>query len=397
MIPFNQPFVSPGTMEAIQAALESGQTAGSGRFGERCEEWLEQTLGVSRALLVPSGTAALELAAMLLELQAEDEVIMPSYTFPTTASAFVRAGATPIFVDIDDATQNVDPDAIAAAIGPQTRAIALVHYGGSACDVVAIEALAEANDLVLVEDAAHSLMARHGERWLGSIGAAAALSFHETKNLGCGEGGALLLNDRSMLQRAEILRDKGTDRSRFNRGEVDKYTWMDIGSSYVMSEINAAMLWSQLAAAELVTSRRLAIWKQYHEAFAPFEASGRVRRPVIAEGNQHNGHLYYLLARDPTDRDTIITGLRERGVHSVFHYVPLHSSPAGVRYGRIHGSLARTDAVAGRLLRLPLWADMDEVEVAHVIDAVHSVLSASRSARFGQKVVSGSSTRLPLE
>jgi dTDP-4-amino-4,6-dideoxygalactose transaminase len=373
-IPFNRPYVSPDTLETVKAAMFSGETAGNGPFGLRCEAWLEQTLAVGRALLVPSGTAALELAAMLLELEPGDEVVMPSYTFPTTASAFARVGATPVFVDIDDRTQNIDPAAIDAAITARTRAIALVHYGGNACDMDAIQALADTHGLVIVEDAAHAILARHGERWLGSIGAVAALSFHETKNLSCGEGGALLLNDLAMLDRAEILREKGTDRSRFHRGEVDRYTWLDVGSSYVLSEINAAMLWSQFAAADRVTSRRLEIWNAYHAAFADSEASGRVRRPVISDGNRHNGHVYYLLARDLDDRDAIIGQLRERGVYSVFHYVPLHSSPAGRRYGRTHGSLARTDDVAARLLRLPLWAEMAQDDVGRVIDAVCAVL-----------------------
>jgi dTDP-4-amino-4,6-dideoxygalactose transaminase len=354
--------------------MSSGRTAGNGPFGERCEQWIEQTLQVGRALLTPSGTAALELAAMLLELEPGDEVIMPSFTFPTTASAFVREGATPVFVDIDDATQNIDPGEIAAAITPRTRAIVLVHYAGNACDMTPIEALAAKHGLTLVEDAAHAVLARHGQRWLGSIGAVAALSFHETKNLSCGEGGALLLNDVSMLARAEILREKGTNRPGFHRGEVDRYTWLDVGSSYVLSEINAAMLWSQLQAADYVTRRRLEIWNAYHEAFADREEAGRVRRPVIGATNSHNGHLYYLLARDGDDRDAIIAQLLRRGVHSVFHYVPLHSSPAGRRFGRSHGPLARTEDVAARLLRLPLWADMDEDDVEQVIQAVRAAL-----------------------
>jgi dTDP-4-amino-4,6-dideoxygalactose transaminase len=373
-IRFNRPYVASTAAVAVQEVMASGQTAGNGPFGLRCEAWLEQALEIGRALLVPSGTAALELAAMLLELEPGDEVIMPSFTFPTTASAFVREGTIPVFVDIDDATQNLDPDAVAAAITPRTRAVAVVHYGGQGCDMAAIGALASEHGLRIVEDAAHAILARRDGRWLGSIGAIGALSFHETKNLSCGEGGALLLNDVTLLDRAEILREKGTDRSRFHRGEVDRYTWLEAGSSYVLSEINAAILWSALADADHVTARRLQIWNAYHEAFAECEAAGRVRRPIIDAENEHNGHLYYLLARDRDDRDAIISALLGRGVHSVFHYVPLHSSAAGQRYGRAHGSLARTEDIAGRLLRLPLWADMDDADVAHVVHAVHAVL-----------------------
>ncbi len=373
-VPFNRPYIAPSTLATVEAAMSSGQTAGNGPFGLRCEAWIERTLDVGRALLAPSGTAALELAAMLLEFEPGDEVIMPSYTFPTTASSFVRAGATPVFVDISGETLNIDPAEVASAITPRTRAIVAVHYGGNACAMGALGALTEAHGLALVEDATHAVLARYGERWLGSIGAVAAISFHETKNLSCGEGGALLLNDVAMLDRAEILREKGTDKARFLRGDVAQYKWLDIGSSYALNEISAAMLWAQFAEAERIISRRLEIWDSYSAAFADCEESGRVRGPVIGDGNRHNGHLFYLLARDREDRDAIIAQLLERGVHALFHYVPLHSSPAGRRYGRYHGSLARTDDIAARLLRLPLWADMDKGDVAHVIHAVRSVL-----------------------
>jgi dTDP-4-amino-4,6-dideoxygalactose transaminase len=375
VIPFNRAFVAPGTPAAVCEALSSGETAGNGPVGRRCEEWLEENLGVGRALLTPSGTAALELAAMLLGLEPGDEVIMPSFTFPTTASAFVRVGAIPVFVDIRPDTLNIDPDAVAAAITTRTRAIVPVHYGGNACDMDALEELAETHALMLVEDAAHSVLARHGTRALGSIGALAALSFHETKNLSCGEGGALLVNDAALLDQAEILREKGTDRSRFRRGEVDRYTWLAIGSSYVLSEVAAATLWEQFQCAEQITARRVAIWESYRAAFADLEASRRVRGPVIGAGNLHNGHVYYLLARDRSDRDAIIARLLERDIHAVFHYVPLHSSPAGRTCSRTHGDLKVTDDASARLLRLPLWADLSDADLGLVIDAVREAVA----------------------
>jgi dTDP-4-amino-4,6-dideoxygalactose transaminase len=370
-IPFNRPYVASGALAALEDVLGSTQmSGGNGPYGLRCEAWLERTLDVGCALLVPSGTAALELAAMLLDLEPGDEVIMPSFTFATSASAVVRAGGTPVFADIDARTLNVDPAAVAAAITPRTRAVMVVHYAGGACDMDALQALCRAHGLTLLEDAAHAVMARHRDRPLGSIGALAALSFHETKNLSCGEGGALLVNDPALLERAEILREKGTNRARFHRGEVDKYTWLEAGSSYVLSEVSAALLWSQLESAEEITERRLEIWHAYREAFAVHE--GRVRGPVIDD--HHNGHIFYLLARDVEDRDALIAGLRERGIHAVFHYVPLHSSPAGLRFGRAHGSLSRTDDASARLLRLPLWAGMTDAEVERVVDSVHAVL-----------------------
>jgi dTDP-4-amino-4,6-dideoxygalactose transaminase len=374
MIPFNRAFVAPGTPAVVRDALLSGETAGNGPLGRRCEEWLERTLGVGRALLTPSGTAALELAAMLLGLESGDEVIMPSFTFPTSASAFVRVGATPVFVDIRPDTLNIDPSAVSAAITSRTRAIVAVHYGGNACDMAALEELASLHGLTLVEDAAHAVLARYGTRALGSIGSVSALSFHETKNLSCGEGGALLVNNPALVDRAEILREKGTDRARFHRGEVDRYTWLDIGSSYLLSEITAAILLAQFECAERVTARRLAIWEVYRAAFSAFETSGRVRGPVIGAGSFHNGHLYYLLARDRSDRDAIIARLLERDIYAVFHYVPLHSSRAGRAYARTHGSLEVTNDTAARLLRLPLWADLSDADLGLVVEAVRDAL-----------------------
>jgi dTDP-4-amino-4,6-dideoxygalactose transaminase len=318
---------------------------------------------------------------MLLDSEPGDEVIVPSFTFVSCANAFALRGFTPIFVDVRPDTLNLDPDAVAAAITPRTRAIVPVHYGGIACDMDRLGELAADERLTLIEDAAHALPADWHGRPLGSIGSLATFSFHETKNVHCGEGGALAINDPMLVQRAEILQEKGTDRSRFMRGEVDKYTWVDMGSSYLMSEVAAAFLWAQLEAIDAVTATRRDIWARYHAAFAELEAGGIVRRPVVPDGCEHSAHVYYLLLPTARERDQLIAGLAARGVHAVFHYVPLHSSPAGRRLGRAVGDMRVTDAVSERLVRLPLWSAMSTDVVEAVIGAVFSALG--RSALVG--------------
>lgn len=370
-IPFNRAARSGDEQRNIDCAIEGGHLAADGPFTDLCNEILAEILG-SPTLLVHSCTAALEIAAILADVGPGDEVVMPSYTFVSTANAFVVRGATPVFVDVHPETLNIDVEAAAAVIGPHTRAIAPVHYAGVSCEIGRLAELAAEHDLFMVEDAAQGLHAAVDGRPLGTFGQLGALSFHETKNVTCGEGGALIVNDRTLLERAEILREKGTDRSRFFRGQVDKYTWVDVGSSYALSELGAAFLKSQLDAAERLTTRRLEIWGAYHSAFNDLEAEGRLRRPVVPESCAHNAHMYYLLMGSETERDHLIAHLGKDGISAVFHYVPLHSSPAGRRYGRTPEPLEVTDDVSARLLRLPLWADMTDSDVDRVANSVRS-------------------------
>ena len=368
MVPFNVPYTTGREAGYIAEAVAAGYLSGNGAFGRKCEAWLETRIGCARAFLTPSCTAALELAAILLDLQPGDEVIMPSFTFVSTANAFVLRGAVPVFVDVEPGTLTIDPSGVEAALTDRTRAIVPVHYAGVGCDLDALVELGPA----LVEDAAQAILSSESGRPLGSRGALSALSFHETKNLMCGEGGALLVNDERFIERAEILQEKGTNRRRFFRGEVDKYTWVDIGSSYLLSDVSAAFLWAQFEDADSITARRHAIWDRYHAAFAELEDRGRLRRPVVPASQTHNAHMYYVLLPSEHRRDAFISDLAAAGVHSVFHYVPLHSSRAGREYGRVAGAMTATDDASGRLARLPLWAGMDDATVDRVIAAVES-------------------------
>ncbi|HXD38875.1 MAG TPA: dTDP-4-amino-4,6-dideoxygalactose transaminase, partial [Rhodanobacter sp.] len=335
--------------------------------------WLERRTGTRKALLTHSCTAALEMAAILLDLQPGDEVIMPSFTFVSTANAFVLRGAVPVFVDIRPDTLNIDEALIEQAITPRTRAICVVHYAGVACEMDTIMAIAARHRLRVVEDAAQAMLSLYKGRPLGSIGDLAALSFHETKNVISGEGGALLINDPALVERAEVIREKGTNRTRFFRGQVDKYTWVDLGSSYLPSELVAAFLAAQLEEADHITSRRLAIWDRYHAWAAPLESAGRLRRPVIPAECAHNAHMYFLLLRGLEARTHFIEAMKAAGIGTVFHYIPLHSSPAGQRYGRMSGTLAHTDAASDGLVRLPLWIGL-ESQQEHVMQAAQCVL-----------------------
>jgi dTDP-4-amino-4,6-dideoxygalactose transaminase len=374
-IPFNRAARAGDEHRNIERAIEGGHLAADGPFTAACGEILESLLG-SPVLLVHSCTAALEIAAILAEIGPGDEVIMPSYTFVSTANAFVMRGARPVFVDVRPETLNIDPAAAARAIGPRTKAIAPVHYAGVGCEMAQICELAAEHDLFVIEDAAQGLHATLDGKPLGTFGQLGALSFHETKNVTCGEGGALIVNDEALLERAEILREKGTDRSKFFRGQVDKYTWVDVGSSYALSEVGAAFLKSQLDAAERLTARRLEIWAAYHAAFERLEAAGGLRRPSIPDPCRHNAHMYYVVLESESRRDELIAHLRSQGIHAVFHYVPLHSSPAGLRYGVAPEPLPVTDDLSARLLRLPLWADMSEAEVQRVVEGVSSFADA---------------------
>lgn len=367
-IPFNKPHMTGRELFYISEAHHHGWLAGDGKFSKLCHAKLEETTGAAKALLTHSCTAALEMAAILAEVGPGDEVIMPSYTFVSTANAFVLRGAVPVFVDIRPDTLNLDERLVEAAITSRTKAIVPVHYAGVACEMDALLDIAKRHGLMVIEDAAQGYGAFYKGRPLGTLGSLGAFSFHETKNVISGEGGALLVQDPRFVERAEIIREKGTNRSRFFRGQVDKYTWVDIGSSFLPSELIAAFLWAQLQESERINEERMAIWRRYHEAFAPLEAAGRLRRPIVPANCTHNAHMYYLLLDDLEQRTRFIAALKSLQVGAVFHYVPLHSSPAGARFSRVAGSMEVTDRQSERLVRLPLWLGI-EAQQERVIEA----------------------------
>ncbi|XDZ69490.1 dTDP-4-amino-4,6-dideoxygalactose transaminase [Alphaproteobacteria bacterium LSUCC0226] len=374
MIPFNKPFMTGKELRYIAEAHGNNMLAGDGPFTRRCHALLEQKTGCNKALLTHSCTAALEMAVMLTDIQPGDEVIMPSYTFVSTANAFVLRGGVPVFVDIRRDTLNIDETLIEAAITPRTKVIVPVHYAGVSCEMDTIIDIAERHHLLVIEDAAQGVQANYRGRPLGSIGHLGCYSFHETKNIISGEGGALLINDPALADRAEIIREKGTNRSKFFRGQVDKYTWVDLGSSYLPGEIIAAFLWAQMEEADSITTRRLEIWERYHAAFETLEQGGRLRRPVTPAGCAYNAHMYYLLLRDLDDRNHFIDAMRAQDVNCVFHYVPLHNSPYGQKVARIHGDLVVTEDLADRLVRLPLWVGLEEQQ-EWVIDLALRILN----------------------
>ncbi len=378
-IPFNRPAVIGTEAGYVQEALRRQKFSGVGPFGKRCNKWLRTTLNVPAALTVSSGTHALEMAALLCEVGPEDEVILPSFAFPTTASAFARCGAKLVFVDVTPNTMNIDPVAIEKAVTQKTRVIVALHYAGIPCDMDSLQKIAGRHGLRVVEDAAHAFLSTYHGHHCGTIGDLGCFSFHETKNVHCGEGGALIINDPELVRRAEIILEKGTDRMRFFRGEVDRYTWQDLGSSYVLGELQAAFLLAQLESAEKITSDRRGTWEAYREAFADCIKAGKFEIAEPPEGCQHNGHIFWIKLRDERTRDHMIGALDRRGVHSVFHYVPLHSSPAGHRYGRFSSDDVVTTRDAHRLLRLPIFFGFDEVD--RVVAAVKGGLSAPRSGR----------------
>ena len=359
-IPFNRPYMAGKELAYIAQAHADQHLAGNGAFTRKCHAWLEAATGARKALLTTSCTTALEMTALLANIGPGDEVIMPSYTFSSTANAFVLRGAIPVFVDIREDTLNLDETLLRQAITSRTRVIAVVHYAGVACEMDAIMAIAEEHGLIVIEDAAQGVMASYRGRALGGIGHLGALSFHETKNLSSGEGGALLVNDGRFGDRAEILWEKGTNRSQFFRGEVDKYTWVDVGSSFLPTELVAAFLWAQMEVAESITARRLALWDAYHSAFELLERESHVRRPRVPAHCTHNAHMYYLLLPSLDRRTALIDALARQDVNAVFHYVPLHSSPAGKHFGRVAGPMTVTDGVSDRLIRLPLWLGLEE-------------------------------------
>jgi dTDP-4-amino-4,6-dideoxygalactose transaminase len=377
-IPFNKPFIAGKELYYIAQAVTLGNMAGDGHFTQACSRLLENRFGVRRVLLTPSCTAALEMAAILCRLGPGDEVLLPSYTFVSTASAIVRTGARPVFVDIRPDTLNLDESRIEEAITERTRAIFVVHYAGVACEMERIMAIARGHNLIVVEDAAQGVNAFYQGRALGSIGHLGCYSFHETKNYICGEGGALCVNDERFAERAEIIRDKGTNRQKFFRGEVDKYTWVDVGSSYVPSEICSAFLYGQLEMLDEIALRRQEIYRYYQQALAPLEAAGHVRLPVVPEDGRSNYHMFYLLLPTAEMRDLLMAHLKARGILAVFHYIPLHSAPVGRRFGYGEQELPITDDVSGRLLRLPLFYEITEQQQLEVVTAIRDFF-ASRS------------------
>ena len=373
MIDFNVPPYVGTEMDYVREAAEKNRKiCGDGPFSRKCHAWMEERFGAEKVLLTTSGTAALEMAAVLCDLKPGDEVILPSFTFSSTATAFQAMGATLVFVDIRPDTMNIDEAKIEDAITERTRVIVPVHYAGVACEMDEIVRIARKHGLIVVEDAAQGVMSTYKGRALGDLGTFGCYSFHETKNYSMGEGGALVINDPAYIERAEIIREKGTNRSLFRLGQVDKYTWVDRGSSYLQSDLNAAYLWAQLERADEINEDRLATWHAYYEAFAPLAETGRVELPVVPEGCVHNAHMFYLKVRDLEERTAFIEHLKQHGVMAVFHYVPLHSSPAGLKFGRFHGEDVFTTRESDRLVRLPMYYGLSREDGNAVIKAVGS-------------------------
>jgi len=364
MIGFNKAYTSGRELKYIQEASAKRQLAGDGFYTAKCSEWLENELSCGRALLTHSCTAALEMSAILADVHEGDEIIMPSYTFVSTANAFALRGATPVFVDIRKDTLNIDEHLIEAAITTKTKAIVPVHYAGVPCEMDKIMDIAKKYNLLVIEDAAQGILSSYKGRPLGSIGDIGCLSFHETKNIISGEGGAILLNNKKFIKRAEIIREKGTDRTSFMRGEISKYSWMDIGSSFLPGELTAAFLWAQLQEGHFITKQRKDIWDFYHQSFESLEELKKITRPNIPQHIFHNGHIYYILVPENYDRDKFIESMRSVGVHCVFHYVPLHSSKVGRKIGRVSGDLKVTEDLASRIVRIPIWLGIDKLKVS---------------------------------
>lgn len=370
MIRFNVPPYTGKELDYIKVAVENQKICGDGKFTHKCNEWIEQKTGTKKALLTTSCTHATELAAILADIKPGDEVIMPAYTFVSTADAFVLRGATVVFVDIRPDTMNMNENLIEAAITDKTKAIVPVHYAGVSCEMDKIMEIAEKYHLVVVEDAAQGIMSTYKGKALGTIGDFGCFSFHETKNFSMGEGGALLIRDEKDVENAEIIREKGTNRAKFFRGQIDKYTWVEKGSSYLPSEMNAAYLYAQLELAEEITSNRMATWDRYYHAFEELEADGKIELPVIPEGCTHNAHMFYLKCKDLEERTALIQFLKDNDILAVFHYVPLHTAPAGLKYGRFHGEDIYTTKESERLVRLPLYYGLEPEKTEYIISKV---------------------------
>lgn len=378
MIRFNVPPSVDGEMDNIKKAIESLHICGDGAFTKKCSEYLEKLTGTSKCLLTTSCTHALEMAALLCDIKEGDEVIMPSYTFVSTADAFVLRGATPVFVDIRPDTMNIDETLIEAAITEKTKAIAVVHYAGVACEMDVIMDIARRHHLKVVEDAAQAIMCTYKGKALGTIGDFGCFSFHETKNFSMGEGGAILIRDPEYIEKAEILREKGTDRSKYYRGQVDKYRWQNFGSSYLPSDINAAYLYSQFEVAETINQARLDRFHQYYELLTPLMEAGRIELPVVPEGCEQNGHMFYIKTKDMEERTALIDFLKENDIMAVFHYIPLHTAPAGMKFGRFHGMDRYTTKESERLLRLPMFYQLTPEQVEYIAGKVKEFYETRR-------------------
>ena len=367
-VPFNKPFIIGKELAYIKKAIvDNLQLSGDGPYTKLCHKWLEDNIGCKKAFITTSGTAAIEMAAVLFGFKPGDEIIMPSFTFVSTANAFVLRGAVPVFIDIREDTLNIDETLIEKAITQRTRAIVPVHYAGYPCAMDKIMAIADRDGLKVIEDAAQGLMSSCSSGFLGTIGDAGCFSFHETKNVISGEGGALILNDERMIEKAEIIWEKGTDRKKFIRGEVDKYTWVDIGSSYLPSELIAAFLFAQLQCAAKIIEKRRAIYNHYRRKLTPLAMARKLKLPAEQEGDNCNGHIFYIITKSVEEKSLLIKYLNRRGVNAVFHYVPLHSSPAGLKYGRTAGEMRVTDYISNRLIRLPMYYEMTRAKVEFVV------------------------------
>lgn len=370
MIMFNVPPYVDKAMEYIRECVQNQKICGDGPYTKKCNEWIEERTGTTKCLLTTSCTHATELAALLSEIQPGDEVIMPAYTFVSTADAFVLRGATPVFVDIRPDTMNMDEKLIEAAITEKTRAIVPVHYAGMACEMDTIMDIAARHQLTVIEDAAQGIMSSYKGRPLGTIGDFGCFSFHETKNYSMGEGGALLIRDQKDVENAEIIREKGTNRSKFYRGQIDKYTWVNFGSSYLPSDMNAAYLYAQLEIADEINRARLALWDRYYEGLKPLAEAGKLELPVVPEGCVHNAHMFYVKTADIQERTEFIAFLKENGIMSVFHYIPLHTAPAGLKFGRFHGEDRYTTKESERLARLPMYYGLRKDHVDYICDKI---------------------------
>jgi len=369
-IPFNKPHLINKELEYVSCAHSLGQLSGDGSYTKLCHSWLEKTFPTKKALLTHSCTAALEMMTLLCDIGSGDEIILPSFTFSSTANAIILRGGVPVFVDIRSDTLNIDENLIDNAITKKTKAILPVHYAGVGCEMDVINRIAKENNLFVIEDAAQGFLAKYKGKYLGTMGDLGAFSFHETKNIISGEGGALLINNSRFIERAEIIREKGTNRSKFFRGEIDKYTWVDVGSSYLPGEIISAFLYAQLEKASEITKKRLGIWRKYHDQLGELEEGGYLRRPIIPDDCEQNGHLYYVLLNSAQIRTKLIEYLKKKGILAIFHYVPLHSSPAGKKYAKFAGDMTTTNRVSDTLIRLPLFYDITEKEIRYVVETI---------------------------
>lgn len=372
MISFNKPPYVGEEIKYIEEAVKAQKICGDGQFTKKCNKWFEDKTGAAKVLLTTSCTHATELAALLLDIQPGDEVIMPAYTFVSTADAFVLRGATAVFVDINPKTMNIDENLIEDAITEKTKAIVPVHYAGVSCEMDKIMEIAKKHNLYVVEDAAQGVMSTYKGKALGTIGDYGCYSFHETKNYSMGEGGALLIRDGKNAELAEIIREKGTNRSKFFRGQIDKYTWVEAGSSYLPSDMNAAYLWAQLQKADEINENRLQSWNRYYEGLKDLEEAGKIELPYVPEYCEHNAHMFYIKAKDLEERSALISYLKENGVTAVFHYIPLHTAPAGKEYGRFHGEDKYTTKESERIIRLPMYYKLDEQDAKKVMDLIHT-------------------------